>query len=657
MFGSAFYFNEWCALIFHFVEIHRIQLFTHVGMFAQRIGNPGNINICKQIKIILTSSDQVEDSLIATTILYLAPHFDHDEVSVAHEDPVGVDRPLIFHSKLAVCDLQQVCFFVRLIEPIEISAGVLFDPHRIEMFGERLRQDGFTRAFRTDHTHFTDVGGIWHRRAKLTIFQVLKASKVKRRQAIRHLGVGFSSALVGASWLSSCKKDDPGPEVQYDGNVIVIGAGPAGLYAADILMTKGLNVTVLEASKQVGGRVASLRNQLELPYQSIADFPVELGAEYWQGSDSLLGKIIENLRLDTVNLGVDTRRYILGTEVKSAADWAGNGDFEAVKAFVDGLKTYSGPTTSIKDAAGGLSENASALLNSWAANFYGSSSDRVGVKGISEQLKLVTHDTDYYTLKNQTLQSLVISRFVNVYDHVTFESPVKSINYSSDPITLTMEDGTEMTANKVIITVPITILKNGITFTPALPSEKTAALNKIGMDPSMRVVLDFKKNFWGTDSSFLWGGKIGPQYFNAGMSRSESPQTMTVTINGPRAQELSDLNDNEKLVDAVLEELDTMYDGQASQFIRTGLPPDDDGKRIYFIKDWTKEKYIGGGISYPLVNTTLDDRTALISPVGDKLFIAGEATDISGEAGTINGALASAERVAEDVVQSIKKVS
>ncbi len=479
---------------------------------------------------------------------------------------------------------------------------------------------------------------------------------MKRRQAIRHLGVGFSSAVVGASWLSSCKKDDPGPEIQYDGNVIVIGAGPAGLYAADILMTKGLNVQVLEATKQVGGRIASLRNQLELPYQSIADFPVELGAEYWQGMDSVLGKIVSNLRLDTVELPSTGWRYIIENAVKAEADWAGNADFEAVKAFVDNLKTYTGPTSSIQDATSGFSENAARLLNGWISNYYGSSSEKVGVKGISEQLKLISHDTNFFTLKSQTFQSLIISRFTNVYDHITFESPVKSINYSGDLVTVTMEDGTELTANKVIVTVPVTILKNGITFSPALPSNKTAALNNIGMDPSLRIVLDFKKNFWGTDSSFIWGGKVVPEYFNAGMGRSESPQTLTITINGPKALELSSLNDDDLIVDQVLAELDKLYDNQASQFIRIGLPPDDD-KRIYFIKDWTKEKYIGGGFSYPLVATTLDDRTALMEPINDKLFFAGEATDISGDSGTVTGALSSAERVAEDVVLSIQKVS
>lgn len=37
----------------------------------------------------------------------------------------------------------------------------------------------------------------------------------------------------------------------------------------------------------------------------------------------------------------------------------------------------------------------------------------------------------------------------------------------------------------------------GIAFSPALPSAKVASMNKIGMDFSLRIVIDFKKNFLG----------------------------------------------------------------------------------------------------------------------------------------------------------------
>ena len=74
---------------------------------------------------------------------------------------------------------------------------------------------------------------------------------------------------------------------------------------------------------------------------------------------------------------------------------------------------------------------------------------------------------------------------------------------------------------------------------------------------------------------------------------------------------------------------------------------------LSIILDWSKEEFIKGGYSYPLINGTLADRKNIGTPVGAKVFFAGEATDVSGDAGTINGALASAKRVAEEVVKSI----
>src|SRR5262245_26779745 len=64
------------------------------------------------------------------------------------------------------------------------------------------------------------------------------------------------------------------PMPHYD--VLVIGAGAAGLAAAHSLAGAGLSLGVLEARDRVGGRVATLR-----PVG--AELPVELGAEFVHG--------------------------------------------------------------------------------------------------------------------------------------------------------------------------------------------------------------------------------------------------------------------------------------------------------------------------------------------------------------------------------------
>ena len=476
---------------------------------------------------------------------------------------------------------------------------------------------------------------------------------MKRRKALKNLSVGLSAGLWIPGLLTSCKKDDPIPEVQYDGVVVIIGAGAAGLFAADILNSKGVKVIVLEASNQLGGRVRSLRNQKELTVQTAADFPVELGAEIGYGTDSAFGKIIKNYTLTKIELASQSvEQFILDSQAKSAADWGGDPDFNAVKNFVEGLPNYAGGDVSMKQAAG-VSARGEALLNSLAGNYYGSSSDLVGAKGVSEAIGLREHDNQAYIIKTNPLQDILVSRFSQIVTKVQLNAVVKSINYAGEKIIITDKEGTQTEADKVIVTTSLGVLKSGgVAFSPGLPAAKTTAMNKLGMDHSIRVVIDFKKNFWGNNSGYIRGGTQGPSYLNIGVTRSDLPNTLSLTVNGAKAQELS--AQGEGMINTILAELDAIYNGQASLFIRKVINNDGiEGPRVWFLADWGKDEFFKGGFSYPRPGASNEDRVILGAPLNNKVFFAGEATDIKGDAGTINGALNSAERAVEELVTSI----
>ena len=74
----------------------------------------------------------------------------------------------------------------------------------------------------------------------------------------------------------------------YD--VIVVGAGAAGLSCARLLDEKGLRVLVLEARDRIGGRIHTIRNQL-------VEAPVELGAEFLHGLSPVVLKHVDALGL------------------------------------------------------------------------------------------------------------------------------------------------------------------------------------------------------------------------------------------------------------------------------------------------------------------------------------------------------------------------
>lgn len=487
---------------------------------------------------------------------------------------------------------------------------------------------------------------------------------MKRRKALKNIGLGVTAGLA-LPWLSACS-EDPGPEIKYDGVVGIIGAGAAGLFAADYLLAKGIKVKIFEASTKIGGRVRSVRISDPIFSSLIADFPVELGADRILGSDSELGNIVKLMKAPTIDFrGADGNaidKYLLDNLYKTYAQIQSDPDIVSLTNFKNNLPGYTGGG-SVQSAAG-LPTRVNAILNSWLGNPYGSSANRISAQALGEALAMIQHDGKELTLDINPLSDILLSRFSESAERVQLQKAVQSIDYSGDTISLAVKDevsgsvSTEI-VNKLIVTVPVSILKSSdITFSPALPGSKTTAMSRIGMDASIRVVMEFTRNdIFGADTAFIFGATESPSAFMTGSGRSgvNGNRTFSFTINGPKAEELTGKTDQEK-VEQILAELDAVKKDDLvtpALYATRDVRKTDTDQIIYVVQDWTKEPYIKGGQSYPLVGGTNADRIELAAPVGDNLYFAGEATDVTGEFGTVSGALKSGKRAAEELIASI----
>lgn len=179
---------------------------------------------------------------------------------------------------------------------------------------------------------------------------------MKRRKALKSIGLGVTAGLA-LPWLSSCSDEEAGPEVNFDGVVGIIGAGAAGLFAADYLIAKGVKVKIFEASNRIGGRVRSIRTSDPLFNDLIADFPIELGADRVLGADSEWGNLISLLKVPTVDFrGAEVNaidKYFLDNQYKTSAEVAADPDFLALVNFRDNILPGYAGGGSVQTAAAG----------------------------------------------------------------------------------------------------------------------------------------------------------------------------------------------------------------------------------------------------------------------------------------------------------------
>lgn len=446
---------------------------------------------------------------------------------------------------------------------------------------------------------------------------------IERRHFLKQAGIlTLGGILLPSPFLAACRKETLFDSGNFKGKVIIVGAGAAGLYAASILKSHGIDFQLLEASASHGGRLGKLTG--------FADYPLDLGAQWLHGKNNILGDLIHKSKTKITRDDSELSYWFNGEMVTKLP--------KDVYIFEED----DFPDISFADYAHqkGLGEEYDSIIENLAGD-QGADASRLSVYWNNKEEENWCSGDEDFKFEATYFDLIDLEIAAAVKDKLIVNAPVSQIDYTENGATVTTLDGTIYEADKVIVTVPITILKKDfIAFNPPLPAEKVTAFSKIGMDAGMKVFLKFSETFY--DENCI-GGSVCAAYADEKVGKTGNDHVLLAFIMGEQAENLTALGSDELITNALLAELDEMYAGKASAtFIAS------------HVENWTTHPYIQGAYSYSTIGMG-NAREIAAQPVGKTLFFAGEAMNLNGHHQTVFGAVESGYKAVIDLLKSVEK--
>jgi monoamine oxidase len=412
---------------------------------------------------------------------------------------------------------------------------------------------------------------------------------------------------------------------KYD--VIIIGAGAAGLAAARVLSGAGKRVCILEARPRIGGRVYTV-HRADLP------LPIELGAEFIHGESAATFRIVDAAALLACELP-DDHWWSRGGQRERIADFWGSIDKIRAKigsprrdvSFAEFLRRQKLPPR-LRD-----------LAWSFVEGYHASHADRISARVLRSADQEQEDPRGNKQFRLAAGQDALIAWLRAGLDpgrtDLRLSTPVAQVAWSKGEVIV---DGNTR-AKSAVITIPIGVWKAGsIRFDPALPGKETA-IGKLEAGHVVKIAFRFRERWW-DDINFLHTtDRFMPTWWTTAPVRSP---VLTGWAGGHAADAML-AEGEEAMVERGLEAMSTAFAMPrrrlAALLIDTHL------------HDWQKDPFSRCAYSYAAVGGE-NAHAELAKPVRQTLFFAGEATS-GDQTGTVAGAIESGFRAAREALKTL----
>jgi monoamine oxidase len=379
-----------------------------------------------------------------------------------------------------------------------------------------------------------------------------------------------------------------------DRDVIIIGAGAAGLGAAWRLKSAGVPVRVVEARGRMGGRAFTAREPSGLP--------IELGCAWLHSADEndLTGLALQSgLTVDKTLPPWRTQLNGIGFQ---AADQAA---FQAAleRLFEDIYAAADAPADQPADRLLDPDSRWNPLLDAISTYMNGVELDRLSVRDFRNY-----HDSGVNWRITEGYSRLMTALSAGI--DVTLECPASLIDHSGPQLRIATSRG-DLRARAVIVTVPTGVLSaGGLRFHPALPDKTdAAAVLPLGLADKVFLRLDGAEEF--PKDSHLYGAidraRTGTYHL-----RPFGRPLIEAYFGGGYARDL-EAGGEAAFASAAVGELASLL----GEDIRKRLHP-------LSATAWERDPYARGSYSHALPGHA-GARLILAAPVDGRLFFAGEA--------------------------------